>query len=179
MYLVPWEVKDWNMHCNLTDVFSPSPCSSSFFILNGSFLFCGPLPALEKANFCCFFGPSPPLPGLLFLSVLLYGLEGFLPPGLLPGFPPSLAPMESGQSETCRWPVDLSAVLVQYLYFTWVFAFSATSYFYSTLYNREIPYFLFHYMIKLAPPQSDKNHSTYWVLLLFILWVDFVTNTFT
>lgn len=40
--------------------------------------------------------PSRPFPGWLFLSALLYCLKGFL----LPGFPPNLVPVESGQNET-------------------------------------------------------------------------------
>lgn len=80
------------------DVFSPSPSSPSFLALKDGFLFCGPLSTLEKANLCFVLPPSPPFPGLLFFSALLYGLKGFLPPD----FPPSLVPMESGQSKKCH-----------------------------------------------------------------------------
>lgn len=68
---------------------SPSPPSS---LASVSFLF----PPLEKENFVCFLPPSRPFPGRLFLSALLYCLKGFL----LPGFPPNLVPVESGQNET-------------------------------------------------------------------------------
>lgn len=73
------------------DLFSPSPSPSSD-LTSASFLF----PALEKENLVSFLPPSRPFPGRLFLSALLYGLNGFLPPG----FPPNLVPAESGQSET-------------------------------------------------------------------------------
>ncbi len=39
----------------------------------------------------------------------------------------------------------LSTVLM-YLYFTWVFPFSATSYFYSTTFMSQTLYFLLHYI---------------------------------
>ncbi|PWA16167.1 hypothetical protein CCH79_00020619 [Gambusia affinis] len=64
---------------NNKDVNSPPPPA-------GRFLFS----ALEKSGFLPSFG----FPGLLFFSVFLYGLKGFLAPGL----PPNLVPTESGTS---------------------------------------------------------------------------------
>lgn len=73
------------------DISSPSPSPPSS-LASVSFLF----PPLEKENFVSLLPPSRPFPGRLFLSALLYCLKGFL----LPGFPPNLVPVESGQNET-------------------------------------------------------------------------------